>query len=80
VDSALPCPTGPTASRLSAGYVTNLAVNLEYGDFMGAPPIYGINITDLPAERWKVEVEFLGTPDGLITFECNELALMLDAP
>jgi hypothetical protein len=76
-NSAVACPIEATKSRLCAKYVTDLVVRVEYDGFMGTPPIYAVTVTALPANRWKVAVEFLGGPEGAISFECNDLSLKL---
>jgi hypothetical protein len=76
-DSPVACPASATESQLIAEYATDLSFNLVYGQFMGTPAIYAITVTPLRADRWKVAIEFVGGPDGIIVFECNELTLRL---
>jgi hypothetical protein len=45
---------------------------------MGTPFLYQLTVTALASERWKVELDFRGLPDGVIAFACNDLALLLD--
>lgn len=76
-DSTISCPGEPTESRLCGRSVTDLVIDLQYGDFVGTPSIYQLNVARLPTGRWKVIVDFIASPDGIISFECDDVSLQL---
>jgi len=51
---------------------------LDFGELIGTPSIYDVNIEPLPLNRWKVVVSFVGAPDGEIAFECDNISFSAD--
>jgi hypothetical protein len=68
----------PLLTRLCGRGITDLVVDLEYGDFIGPPSIYQLTVTGLSTQGWRVELDFRASPDGLIRFQCNDMTLTVE--
>jgi hypothetical protein len=77
-DSLGSVPSETTRVRLYFEYTTDLLVNFEFKGSMGMPSIYEMRLSPLPRDRWKVEIDFLGYPEGEMAFECNDISMDLE--
>jgi len=68
-----PPGTATTAVFLLFAYVTSLRLDLDFGEYMGTPLLFGCEVEQLPDERLAVRFDFGAAPDGHISFECNEV-------
>jgi hypothetical protein len=78
VDTAERLEPGPQSRRLSANFVSELVIDIRFEQFQGLPSIYELTVTGLPLGRYHVRIDFVGAPDGHISFECNDLHLSVE--
>ena len=57
-------------------WVSNLTVEIEFGDYVGAPLLFESMFKELQKHRWSVILNFGAAPEGSISFECNDIKLV----
>ena len=82
IDLELPQPmamSGGTCPVLHLYFVwaTELTINMDFGRYAGAPFLWEATFSRLPLSRWRVRMDFGGTPKGDLSFECNQVRASL---
>lgn len=67
----------PWPERLSLRFarVSNLRVDIEFGEYVGSPLLFEAAFTNPSPNRWDVSLDFGAAPEGAITLLCTDILL-----
>ena len=60
--------------RLHCKSVSELRLDLNFGDLTGSPLLWSASAHQLDSGIWEVLLDFAGAPQGQIEFECIEIS------
>lgn len=62
-------------TSLSFRWVTDLRVDLDFGEYLGAPLIFNAIFKSNSTKTWSCELTFGAAPNGAIRFQCSDIFL-----
>ena len=55
--------------------ITHLSIALDFGIFSEMPLIWDSSFERIDHSKWSVSLDFGGTPEGEIMFQCNDMQI-----
>ncbi len=62
-----------TFLKITFIWVTSLLIDMNFGEYFGTPLVYSTKFTNIDQKRWHVKIELGVSPEGQISFECNDI-------
>ena len=72
-------PAGTESDKLIVllcRWSTDVRINLDFGNLSGPPLLWEAHLAVLETKRWRLVLDFGGSPSGAIELECNGVELI----